>query len=154
MITLLGAVLGLFSSALPDFIGLFRAGQDHKQELAILALQLRRDEAQAGFKMREIEADADIREVEALHREFAQRRETWKWVEALIQSVRPVLTYSFFALYAAVKASQVHLAYSAVGGDLALALNAAWHEADQALFATIIAFWFGSRCLTRYRKGS
>ncbi len=154
MITIIGAILGLVTSALPDMLGLFKAKQDNEQELAILELQYRRDEAAHGYKMEEISAEADIREVEALHREFAQRKETWKWIEALIQSVRPVLTYAFFTLYAAVKFSQVQLALGAVGGDMALALNAAWHSEDMALFATIMAFWFGQRAMRHYRKGT
>ncbi len=154
MITLLGAVLGLFTSALPDILGIFKAKQDNAQELAILELQMQRDTAGHGFKMEEISAEADIREIEALHREFAQRKETYRWIEALISSVRPVITYSFFALYAAVKAGQIKLALGAVGGDLAIALNAVWHEADMALFATIMGFWFGQRALRHFRKGS
>ena len=151
--TIIGAALGLLSSALPDFIGLFRAGQDNRQELAILELQLRRDNAQHGFKMAEIEVEADVRETEALHREFAQRRETWRWVEALIQSVRPCITYSFFILYAAVKAAQIKLALGATGAWEA-ALPAVWHETDMALFATIISFWFGGRALRHFRTGT
>ena len=154
MITIIGAVLGLFTSALPDLIGIFKAKQDNAQELAILEIQVRRDDAAHGFKMEEITAEADIREIEALHREFSQRKETWRWVEALISSVRPVITYAFFALYAAVKASQIQLALNAVGGDLAVALNAAWHTEDMALFATIMAFWFGHRAMRHFRKGS
>ncbi len=153
MITLLGAVLGLFTSALPDLLGLFKAKQDNVQELAILELQMRRDTAGHGFKMEEISAEADIREIESLHREFAQRKETWRWIEALISSVRPVITYCFFILYAAVKGSQIKLALGATG-DLAVALNAVWHEADMALFATIMGFWFGQRALKHFRKGS
>ena len=154
MITLIGAAIGLLSSALPELFGFFKQKQDDKQELAILSLQMKRDEAAHGFKIEEISAEADIREIEALHREFAQRKATYRWIEALISSVRPVITYSFFALYAAVKASQIKLALAAVGGDLAVALNAAWHQEDMALFATIMAFWFGHRAMRHFRKGT
>lgn len=154
MITLLGALIGLFSSALPDILGLFRQRQDNAQELAILKLQMVRDEKQFHYRMEEIQADADIREVEALHREFAQRKETWLWVEALIQSVRPIITYSFFALYGAVKWSQIQLALAATSDELWRVLPVVWHEQDQAIFATIISFWFGQRAMRHFRKGS
>jgi hypothetical protein len=153
VITLLGAALGLFSSVLPDVLGLFRESADNKHELAILEIQVRRDVAAHGFKMEEIMAQADVREVEAIHREFAQRKETWKWIEALISSVRPVITYAFFGLYAAVKWAQLELATRATG-EVVLALPAVWHETDMALFATIIAFWFGQRAMRHWRKGS
>lgn len=151
MITLLGGLLGLLTSALPDVLNLFRENQDNKQELAVLELQLRRDEAQHGYKMEEIAVKADVREIEALHREFAQRKETWKWVEALISSVRPVITYGFFGLYAAVKYAQLTLATRATE-DVFVAITAVWHEPDQAIFATILAFWFGHRAMRHFRK--
>lgn len=152
MITIIGAVIGLFSSGLPDLLGFFKAKQDDKQELAILELQTKRDAAGHGYKMSEISAEADVRETEAIHREFAQRRETWKWVESCISLVRPTITYGFFALYSAVKYAQVFLALRATD-DWMLALPAIWHEQDAAIFATIIGFWFGTRSLQKFRKG-
>jgi hypothetical protein len=154
MMLILSTVIGLLGSAMPDLIGLFRNRQDNAQELAILKLQTEREAAGHSFKMDEIGAEADIREIEALHQEFANRKATWKWIEALISSVRPIITYSFFGLYAAVKWSQISLALRATGDDIFLALPAVWHEWDQAIFATIIAFWFGTRSLQKFRKGA
>jgi hypothetical protein len=132
---------------------LFRNTQDNRQELAILELQLTRDTKQAGFKLEEIAAEANIREIEALHTEFSRRKETYRWIEALISSVRPVITYAFFALYASVKAAQFELALRATG-ETVIALPAIWHEPDQIIFATVIAFWFGSRTMRHFRKGT
>ncbi len=154
LVTLAGAAIGLISSALPEILGLFRQGSDNRQELAVLELQIRREELQHGFQMQEIEAQADIREIEALHREFAGRKATYRWVEALISSVRPVMTYAFFALYAGVKYTQLQLALRALSGDMFLALPTVWQDPDQAIFATIIGFWFGSRNLQKYRRGT
>lgn len=151
MITLLGAVIGLFSSAIPDLLGFFKKRQEYKHQLALVELQMTAAAAGHDFRMEQIATEGDIREIEALHKEFAQRRETYRWIEALISSVRPFITYTFFSLYAAVKASQVYLALRATD-DVAVALVAAWHEQDQALFATIIAFWFGYRSMKHYRE--
>jgi dTDP-4-amino-4,6-dideoxygalactose transaminase len=151
---ILSTVIGLLGSAMPDLIGLFRNRQDNAQELAILRLQTEREAAGHSFRMDEISAEADIREIEALHQEFANRKATWKWIEALISSVRPVVTYGFVAMYSSVKASQVVLAFRSTGQDIFLALPAVWSEWDQAIFATIIAFWFGQRSLQKFRKGA
>lgn len=152
MLTILGALIGLAGSAIPDILGIFSKKADQAHELAVA--QARSDANAKGheFKMAEIDARADIGELEAVHKEFAARRATWKWIEALISSVRPVLTYGFFGLYAWVKVSQVLLAMSALGGDISLAVTAAWHPEDQAIFATIISFWFGGRALQKFRK--
>jgi len=153
MITLLSAIVGLLGSALPDLIGIFKAKQKLNYDLAVLEVQERMAAAGQKFKMEELSSKADIAEVKALHDEFAQRKETWKWVEALISSVRPILTYAFFILYATVKINALILAMGALDGSLALALSTVWREEDQAIFSTIIAFWFGGRQMQRFRKG-
>ena len=150
MITLVGAIIGLLSSAFPDLLGFFKKRQDHKYMLALAELKMKAAAAGHEFRMEEIATEGDIREIEALHKEFAQRRETYRWIEGFISLVRPLVTYAFFSLYAGVKASQLILALRATG-EIVLALPAVWHEADQALFATIIAFWFGARNLRRFR---
>lgn len=153
MIALLGAVIGLFGSFAPDLIGYLRAGQKLKHDLAVMEVQERMAAAGYDFQITKVNADADIREVEALHAEFAKRGETWKWMEALIQSVRPVLTYAFFGLYAAIKVNALLLALGAVDGNISLAMTVIWREEDQAIFSTIIAFWFGNRAAKHFRTG-
>lgn len=151
MIALIGAIVGLFSSALPDLFGIFKKRQEFQHELSLMNLQMQAAAAGHQFNMEAMSAKADIAEVDALHKEFAERKETYLWIEALISSVRPVLTYAFFALYAAVKGAQFSLALRATG-DLPIAVAAIWHDADMALFATIIAFWFGHRAMRHFRR--
>jgi len=62
---------------------------------------------------------------------------------ALNGTVRPVIAYSFFALYASVKAIQ----FSA---NLPWLL---WTAEDQAIFAGIISFYFGQRAMSKLRGG-
>ena len=127
MITLLGSLLGFLSAAYPDFLKLFRDGQDRKHEIAILQMQLEQQKLGASKRLDEIQVNADIAESQALYRTY---NTGIRWVDALNGTVRPVIAYSFFLLYTVVKVMQ----FSA---GLPWLL---WTEEDQAIFAGIRAW--------------
>ena len=91
-------------------------------------------------RLEEINTNADIAESQALYKTYTTGI---SWVDALNGTVRPVIAYSFFILYAAVKIMH----YSA---DLPWLL---WTEDDQAIFAGIISFYFGQRAMSKLRSG-
>lgn len=147
MITLLGTLLGFIGSLAPDILKLFQNKQDAKHELAMLQMQKDIQAAGHAAKLEEIGAFADVAESKALYK-------TWlsgvKWVDALNGTVRPVLAYSFFFLYAGIKLLQ----FSMIGdlsNPLPWQLAALWTEEDQAIFAGIIAFYFGQRQMNKVR---
>src|SRR5262249_7694324 len=105
------------------------------------------------------EVTADSKESEALNaRPGSGANKTGiVWVDALAGSVRPILTYAFFALYFAVKFCQFHLLTAPALAWLtqvtaAQALVALWTDEDMAIFAAVIGFWFGNRTLEKLRK--
>jgi hypothetical protein len=73
-----------------------------------------------------------------------------RWADALSISVRPVITYWFMALYCAAKTAAFVGVVSA-GVDWPLAVMKAWTEADQALWAGVLNFWFLGRVFERVR---
>ena len=73
------------------------------------------------------------------------------WVDGLRGSVRPVITYAFFGLFIFVEVS-AYLALTAAGISGLDAVNAVWDEDTKALFAAVIAFWFGGRAINRGKK--
>lgn len=73
-----------------------------------------------------------------------------KWADALSISVRPVITYWFMAPYCAAKTAAFVGAVDA-GVDWMPAVQAAWTEADQALWAGVLNFWFLGRVFDRVR---
>ena len=95
----------------------------------------------------EIGAYADIAESNALYRTY---RTGILWVDGLNGTVRPVITYAFFTLYATVK----YLQYSLLPENSApfMYLDALWNTEDQAIFASVISFYFGSRAMNKGRK--
>lgn len=165
MIALLSALLGFFSSATPDLLKLWRDGKDRAHEITLLKLQLENQRTLQAGASAEQAAERDAR-LDAVALETYRTEQTLlntrlkdqmigiHWVDALAGSVRPVLTYGFFLLYAVVKAAQFHVL---VAPGLpwrepltqAQALLAVWNEEDVAIFSAIMAFWFGSRIMAR-----
>ncbi|MEO5337244.1 MAG: hypothetical protein H7841_10165 [Magnetospirillum sp. WYHS-4] len=149
MLTLLGSALGFLTSLFPDLLKLFREHQDRKHELAVMDRQMEMQRAGHQQRLEEINVQADIAESQALYRSL--RPTGVKWVDALAGSVRPVITYAFFTLFAAVKGSALYLLIAVEGVLLAQALPQIWDPETQALFAAVMSFWFGARSLAKFR---
>ena len=74
-------------------------------------------------------------------------------MEALQASVRPVITYAFFLVFAVVKISALATLLQTDGITMAAVLQATWDEETHALFAAVMSFWFGSRQINKMRRG-
>ena len=150
MLTLLGSLLGFLSSAFPDFLKLWRDRADRKHELAILDRQMEARRQGHTQRLEEIQIQADIAESKALYAHASQPSGV-QWVEALRASVRPVITYAFFVLFATVTiAALLQLLDQGVG--FTDGLIAIWDAETQALFAAVMSFWFGQRALQKARQ--
>jgi hypothetical protein len=152
MLSLLGSLLGFLGSALPEFFKLFREAQDRKHELAILDRQMELLKLGHNQRLEEIQVQADVAETQALYG-YANRPTGVPWVEALQASVRPVITYAFFAVFATVKVAMLIGFMQETGIAFGAALQLVWDEETQALFAAVMSFWFGARALQKMRQG-
>lgn len=148
MITLLGAALGFVSSIFPDILKLYRDGKDRAHELTMLQMQMKQQAQGYSDRLEEIHLQADIAESKALYKTY---HTGIAWVDALNGTVRPVLAYAFFLLYFIIKCMQFALVDMA--NPLPWQLQALWGEEDQAIFAGIIAFYFGQRAMSKVRGG-
>lgn len=147
MITLLGSLVGFIGAAFPDILRHFRERDDRKHELMVLQMQLTQQAKGHTQRLEEIHVQADIAETRALYKTY---HSGIGWVDALNGTVRPVLAYAFFALYAAIKAMQfVMVDFST---PLPWQLTSLWSAEDQAIFAGIISFYFGQRAMGKLRK--
>lgn len=151
MLTLIGSLLGFVSSLFPDLLKIFRERQDRQHELAILDRQMEMMRSGHQQRLEEIQVQADIAESQALYKSAVPTGV--KWVDALAGTVRPVITYAFFALFAAVKGSALYVLIAVEGMLLAQALPQIWDPETQALFAAVMSFWFGARSLAKFRQG-
>jgi len=146
MSAIIGSIIGLIGAAIPELIQCFKDSAQRKHELALADKQ--------AVIARET---TDAEEIKSVHQAFAA---TGNWlVDAMNGLIRPVLTLAFFSLYTAVKFAQYY-AYTHSYGDLpwkeimtaSQAIQALWSEDDISIFATIIAFWFGSRGFKRAKE--
>jgi UDP-N-acetylglucosamine enolpyruvyl transferase len=150
MLTLLGSLLGFISSLVPQFLKIWQDRQDRKQELAIIDRQM--EQARLGHQQRleEINVQADISQSQALYQHDSQLKGS-SWVESLRASVRPLITYAFFALFATIKISALYVLIVDQGWSLTTAMPEIWDEETQALFAAVLGFWFGARMVNKPR---
>ncbi len=154
--TLLGGMLGgAFRLAIEILKGLDRKGE-RGHELAMQDKALEFERLRGAQRMAEIDASADLAwntgAIEALKEAVAAqgRPSGVRWANALSTSVRPVITYWFMALYCAAKTAAFAAAVTA-GASLGTAILHAWTEADQALWAGVLNFWFLGRVFDRAR---
>lgn len=144
MFSIIGTVIGFLGSLIPNLLKVWQDKKDKAHEISLLNIQIEREKLGHTQRMEEINVQADIAETEALYKTL--KPIGVKWVDALIGTVRPVITYSFFTLYAMVKFFQ----YRSLASHRELI--ELWTDADMAIFCTIIAFWFGSRTFQKLYK--
>jgi|TARA_B110000977_G_scaffold183285_1_gene245789 hypothetical protein len=148
MLSLLGTLIGFAGSAVPAVLGHFKEKQASKDNLAILEMQgkLARDGVELNLmEFRERAADDEHKRL--IQHDIAISKDT-SFMGQIRSSVRPVITYLFFSLFAAVKVSALMVAMNNTA-DFNTAINMVWDAETQAIFAAIISFWFGSRALSK-----
>ena len=153
MISLLGSLLGFGTSSLPMIMGFFEKKQANKQELLMLEAKAKYASELSKLKLQEMDAQADIEEVKGLykHAESLAQANKSSFVSALQASVRPVITYAFFSVFAFVKITYVVMAVQS-GTEVLPAILEAWDSESQTIFAAIISFWFGNRLFKARNK--
>ena len=151
---ILGAVIGLVSSFIPELINIFKSRQEHKQEMEMLRMQI---EAQKEITAMQIEQAKALSQIE-LDKQIYQYAPitdikptgTW-WIDAIQvvmnaynQSVRPTITYILIGCWLALKFAM----WQQAGGTLQ-AIPAIWGEYESDFVSAVITFWFGNRAMMR-----
>lgn len=147
MLALLSPLFGILGSLLPSIVRIFERKQEIKYEIELTKLKIDAAERQADlqFNIEMVKADANTRQSVLDH---DKSLDGGKFINALRASIRPVITYSFFFLFCAVKIAAAYTMLSN-GADVPTMLNAVWDMETMSLFSTIIAFWFGSRVMEK-----
>ena len=149
MITLLGSLLGFGSSFLPEVLNFFKAGQEHKQKMESMKLEMELMSKRSELQLNMLDKQADIKETEGLYKHDSI--DAGGFVNALRGSVRPVITYAFFGLFVAVQVV-IMVKVMDEGGDWASAVTLMWTPETSGLFAAIMSFWFGNRAVSKYLR--
>ena len=154
--TLLGGLLGGVFRLAPEVLRWFDRKAERDHELAMQDKALEFEKLRGAQRMAEIGAAADAAwstgAINALKEAVAAQghRSGVRWADALSASVRPVITYWFMGLYCAAKTAAFAAAVTA-GAGWGEAILHAWTEADQALWAGVLNFWFLGRVFDRVR---
>lgn len=146
MIALLGSLLGFGTSFLPQVLGFFQEKQAHKNRLDEMRLRGELAAQGVNLELQVLDKRAEIEETKAV---YGYANPTSGFAAGLAASVRPVITYLFFALFLAVKAV-IMVRVMQSGGDWMQAVELMFDEETQALFAAIISFWFGQRSVSKF----
>ena len=149
MMTLLGSLLGFGSSFLPEVLNFFKAGQEHKQKMESMKLEMELMSKRSELQLSLLDKQADIKETEGLYKHDSI--DAGGFVNALRGSVRPVITYAFFGLFVAVQVV-IMVKVMDEGGNWAAAVTLMWTAETSGLFAAIMSFWFGNRAVSKYLK--
>lgn len=155
--TLLGGLLGGAFRLAPEILKWLDRNGERSHELSMQDKALEFEKLRGAQRMGEIGANADAAwntgAIEALRDAVRGQGEKTgvAWADALSSSVRPVITYWFMALYCVAKTAAFVAAVTAGAGWGAAILHA-WTEADQALWAGVLNFWFLGRVFDRVRS--
>lgn len=160
MLTLLSTLASFLTGGLPKLLELFKDRGDKKHELEMMRISIERETqmAERGFvaqqRIEEIRADAAAAQAMASERLALYKHDTdigkgaSQWVIGLRASVRPVITYGMFFMLCFINGFGCWYAVQQ-GVPFNEALATLWDEETQALFASIIAFHFGTRSFGR-----
>ena len=154
--TLLGGLLGGAFRLAPEFLKWLDRKGERGHELSMQDKALEFEKLRGAQRRHEIGAGADaawnVGAIETLREAVRTQGEKTgvRWADALSSSVRPVITYWFMALYCAAKTAAFAAAIEG-SADWGVAILHAWTEADQALWAGVLNFWFIGRVFDRVR---
>ena len=150
MLALLSPIFGILGSLLPSVVRIFERKQEIKYEIELTKIKLDAAERQAdlNFNIEMVKGDAQSRQSALDH---DKSLDGGKYINALRASIRPVITYTFFFLFVAVKVAAAYVMLS-TGQSVPEMLKAVWDVETMSLFSTIIAFWFGSRVMEKQER--
>lgn len=143
MITsLIGALMGLGGSVIPEILGFFKRNQEHKQELELRRLDAEIAKQQAEMRLQEADLQVDHAHMQGVYEQFKNQK-TDTWVDRLNALVRPVVTFAFLFMFLTALFSIIGQSI-AMGAGVMSALTTMLPMID-AYFSAILAFWFGNR---------
>ncbi len=151
MLSILGSLLGFASSAVPAITDSFARKQDNKHELDKMKMMAELRKAGYDHDLKAYEAMGADKEHDRLIQHDIAINQSSGIIAGLQKSVRPVITYAFFILFATI---EIVLLMEALekGTDFAEAIQLLWDDETKAIFAAIISFWFGSRAIDKARR--
>ena len=139
--TLLPALLGILTSALPNLVQYFERSQEYKYEIEII--KLRMEAAAQGIDVADIKTIVQEGNSIRDHDLAFSNNEFLNTVRGVI---RPILTVFFFLFWLVVKLT-ILVIMVRNNAPIEFIIDATWDSWAQATFGAILGFWFGTRAL-------
>ena len=151
MLSILGSLIGFAGSAVPAVTDIFKGKDERKHELDKMKMMAELRSAGYDHDLKAYEAMGADKEHDRLIQHDIAINQSSGIIAGLQKSVRPVITYAFFILFATI---EIVLLMEALekGTDFAEAIQLLWDDETKAIFAAIISFWFGSRAIDKARR--
>jgi hypothetical protein len=156
MLTLLSTLIGFLSSGLPKVIDFFQDKSDKRHELELARMQTERELnlAEIGYQAQQKVEEIKLEQTQ-VEGFYAERQSLYQhdieigkgaaqWVINMRAMVRPTITFGLFALLVIVDIAGIAYAWSH-GADFKVMMDTVWDDETQAIWASIISFWFGSQ---------
>lgn len=132
---------------MPNAIKVWEKKQDYAHELELTKLQI--EAARANVELSAIASAVKASSEDGQSaRDHDDRLDGGPVINAIKASIRPVVTYTLFFAYVAIKVAVLLIMYNQ-GAEGIKILNAVWNEETSALFSMVLAFWFGQRFFTK-----
>lgn len=147
---LIGSLLGFGSSVVPAITDHFKSKRNQEFELQKMEKMAELQKAGYDHEIKRYQEMGLHEEQKALLEHDTTISRGTGFISGLQKSVRPVITYCFFFLFAAIEFMLLKEALNS-GMDLSSALNVIWDDDTKAIFAAVISFWFGSRAVEKAR---
>tara|TARA_B100001287_G_scaffold276478_1_gene287465 strand:+ start:1784 stop:2242 length:459 start_codon:yes stop_codon:yes gene_type:complete len=151
MLSILGSLLGFAGSAVPAITDSFARKADHKHELEKMKVMAELRASGYDHEMKMYDQMGADKEHDRLIQHDISINQGKGIISGLQKSVRPVITYAFFGLFATIEITLLLEALEK-GTDFSEAITLLWDEDTKAIFAAIISFWFGSRAIEKARR--
>lgn len=148
---LLGSILGFGGSVVPAITDHFKTKANNKFELQKMEKMAELRAAGFDHEMKMFETQAADNEHARLIEHDISINQGTGFIAGLQKSVRPIITYCFFGLFAVIEVTLLMEALEK-GTDFSEAINILWDDDTKAIFAAIISFWFGSRAIDKSRR--
>jgi hypothetical protein len=146
----LGSLIGFGGAIVPAITDHFKSKQN--QEFELKKMERMAELAAAGYdhEIKKFQEMGLHEEQKALFAHDTAISAGTGFMSALQKSVRPVITYAFFLLFAIIEITLLMNALEQ-GTDFKAAIQILWDEDTKAIFSAIVSFWFGSRAIEKSR---
>lgn len=151
----LGSLFGGLFRLAPELLKYFDRKNERMHEYKMFGLQTDLEKMRGEFRVEERYVDYSVAQMQAIQAANESDGKiaaaSYKWVSALIGSVRPTITYIIFLFYIVVKAT-----FIINGFDMGMQWNdivkQTWTQDDFMILMMVLTFWFVGRSVEKYQR--